>query len=99
MDARVAIDLPGRCLENSTSQALGKAQHIDGAKHARFRRLHGIMLIMDGRGCTGEIIDFVYLNIERKSDIVADKFKARMRKQMLGDCSPELLNSARLHFA
>ena len=83
MDGGVAINLGGRCLENPALEALGKAQHVDGPVHARLCRLHRIVLIMDGRGRAGEVIDFVHLDIERKGHIVPQELKAGIADQML----------------
>ena len=49
----------------------------------RFRRLHGIMLIVDRGGGASEVIDFVDLDIERKCHIVANKLKMWMPMKMI----------------
>ena len=83
MDGRVAVDLRGGGLKDPALQPLGKAQHVDGAMHARFGRLHGVVLVVDRGGRAGEIIDLVHLEIERKGDIVTDELEARVADQML----------------
>ncbi len=51
--------------------------------HAGLGRLHGVMLVVNGRGGTGEIVDLVDLDIERKRHVVPHQFKARMADQVL----------------
>src|SRR5262249_19143341 len=75
MNTRIAIHLRGRCLQNPGLHALGKAEHIDRAVHARLDRLHRIVLVVHRRGWAGEIVDFIHLYIERKSDVVADQLE------------------------
>jgi hypothetical protein len=74
----VAVDLRGRCLEDFGPHAFGEPQHVDGAVHAGFGGLHGVMLIVNWRGRTGEIVNFVNLDIERERHVVAHQFEARM---------------------
>jgi hypothetical protein len=51
--------------------------------HRRFGGLDRIVLIMN-RGCgTGEVVDFIDLDIQRKGHIVAHEFEARVCKKML----------------
>ena len=38
---------------------------------------------MDGRRGARQIIDFIDFDIERQSDVVADKFKARLAVEMV----------------
>ena len=49
--------------------------------HAGLGRLHRIELVMDGRCRTGEILDFIDLDIEREAHVVAHQFETRMSKQ------------------
>jgi uncharacterized protein (DUF736 family) len=78
MDEGVAINFRRRCLHDPDFQAFGEAKHVDGAEHAGLRRLDGIELIMDRRGGTGEIINFVDFNEKRKGDVVTQKLEALM---------------------
>ena len=83
MDCRIAIDLARRCLEYLAFEPLGEPQHIDRAVHRGLGRLHRIMLVMNGRGRTGEIVDFIDLDIERKAHIMAHELEARMIVEMI----------------
>ena len=67
MNIGIAVDLRRRRLENLALQPLGEAQHVDGAMHAGLGRLHRIVLIVDGRGGAGEIVDLVDLDVEREA--------------------------------
>ena len=78
MDRRVAVDLAGRGLEDPALQALGQAQHVDGAVHAGLGRLHRIVLVVDRRGRAGQVVDLVDLDIEREGHVVAHQLEARI---------------------
>jgi hypothetical protein len=62
--------------------AFGQPKHVDGAVHAGLGGLHGVMLIVNRRGRTGEIVNFVDLDIERESHVVPHQLEARMIAQM-----------------
>ena len=68
---RIAVNLGRRCLEDLGADALGEAEHVDGAMHAGLGRLHGVVLVMHRRSGTREIVDLVDLDIEREGDVVA----------------------------
>jgi hypothetical protein len=51
--------------------------------HARLRRLHRIMLVVDRGSGTGEIVNLIDLQIERKGHVVPDQFEVRMTNQVL----------------
>ena len=55
--------------------------------HAGLRRLHRIVLIVNGRSRTGEIVDLVDLQIDRERHVVADELEALVIEQML-DIAP-----------
>jgi hypothetical protein len=50
--------------------------------HGSFGGLHRIVLIMDRRGGTGEIVDFVNFDVEGKANIMAYQLKIGMPHQM-----------------
>ena len=83
MHVRVAVNFRGRGLQNFRFHPLGEAKHVDRAVHARLCRLHRIVLIVDGRSWTGEIVDLVDLKIDRECHIVANELKAFVIEQML----------------
>jgi hypothetical protein len=61
-----------------------------------FCRLHWIMLIMEGRGRAGEIIDLVYFHIEGVGNVMPDDFEVLTVEQMFdiatrtGECTRAL---------
>ena len=83
VDVRIAIDLARRSLEDLALQPLGEAEHVDRAVHAGLGRLHGIVLVVDRRCRTGEIVDLVDLDIERHRDVVPHEFEARLAMQVV----------------
>src|SRR5262245_43762807 len=51
--------------------------------HACFRRLHRVMLIVDGRRWACQVIDLVYFHIERERNVMPDHFEVLMVEQVL----------------
>jgi len=51
--------------------------------YADIRGLDGIELVANGRSWGGKIENFIYLNIERETDVVAHQLKAGIRPQMM----------------
>ncbi len=82
MNCRVAIYLTSRCLKNLGAKAFGKAQHVYGSVHAGLGGLYRVVLIVNGAGRAGQIVDLVDLHVKRKRDIVAGQFKPVMVQQM-----------------
>ena len=82
MDIRIAIHLRRRGLENLSLQALVKTQHIDCPVYAGLRRLHRVMLLMNWRSRTREIVNLVNFHIEREGDIVSDHFEVLVIEQV-----------------
>jgi hypothetical protein len=64
-------------------QALGETEHVDGPVHAGLGCLHGIMLVVDGRGRAREIVNLVHLHIEWESDIVSDHLEVFVLEQVV----------------
>ena len=70
-------------MQNLCMDAFGKAQHVNRAMHAGLCRLHWIALVMNRRCGTGQIVDLVDFDIERKCHVVAYQFKSLTVEQML----------------
>jgi len=83
VNRRITVYLAGRGLKYLGLGALGQPQHIDGAMHAGFRRLHRVELVVDGRGRAGQIVYFVHFDIQRKGDVVAQQFKIGPAQKVL----------------
>ena len=79
----VTVNLACASLKYSRLKPLRKTQHVNSTMHARFGGLHGIMLVVDWTCGTGQIVDLVYLDIQRKRDVVADELKTRMCEPVL----------------
>jgi hypothetical protein len=60
----------------------GEAEQVDGAVHAGLGGLHGVVLVMDGRGGAGEVVDFIHLHVEREGDIVPLQLEVGVFQQM-----------------
>jgi hypothetical protein len=70
-------------LKYAALQAFGEAEHVDRAMHRRFGGLDRIVLVVN-RGCgTGEVVDFIDLDVQRKGHIVAHEFEMRVCMKML----------------
>jgi len=82
MDFRVAIHLAGGGLKDPRAGALGQPQHIDRAMHAGLGGLHRIVLIVNRRCRTRQVVDHVHLDIEREGHIVTHPLKVRVVEQM-----------------
>ena len=82
MDMRIAIDFGRRGLENLCFHAFGKPQHVDRAVHARFGRLHWVMLVVNGRCRARQIVNLVDLHIVREGDVMANEFKVFVADEM-----------------
>jgi len=86
MEGGVSIDLRGGGLQDFSPETLGQAQHIDGAMDIDLRGLNRIILIMDGGGRTGKIVDFIHFDIEGKGDVMAKELEIGLIQEV-GDIS------------
>ena len=50
--------------------------------HARFDRLHRVLLVMNGRSRACQVIYFVYFYIQRESDVMPDDFEAGVGEEV-----------------
>lgn len=83
MDRGIAVDLGGGGLQDACLHPLGKAEHVDRSRDAGLGRLHRIKLVVNRARWTSEIVDLVDLDIQRKADVMAHKFEARMAGQVI----------------
>ncbi|CAI8691167.1 hypothetical protein EMIT0111MI5_110083 [Burkholderia sp. IT-111MI5] len=81
MHIGVAVHFACRGLQNACVRALGEPQHVDRAHHTGLGGLHGIELIVDRRSRTGEVVDLVHLDVQRKGHVVAQCLEARVAEQ------------------
>ena len=82
VDLGVPIHLAGGRLQDFRSDPFGQAQHVDGAMDACFSRLDGVVLVVDGRGGAGHVVDFVHLDIQGEGDIVPHQFEIGVVQEM-----------------
>src|ERR1044071_1154 len=82
MNLRVAINFGRGGLKNACVDALGQSQHVDRAHDRGLDRLNSIVLIMNRRGRTSEIINLVNFKQDRLNDIVAQQLEARVAEKM-----------------
>ena len=67
-------------------RALRGLQAAAGTRRSAHRRLHGldgVVLVVDGRGGAGHVVDLVDLNEELLGDVVPDDLKVGLVKQVL----------------
>jgi hypothetical protein len=82
MDDGIAIYLTGGGLEYLGFDPFGEPQHIDGSHDRGFHGFYGIVLVMDGGGGTGQVVDLIHLHIKRRSHIVPDQFEIGILQQV-----------------
>ena len=82
VDGGVAIDLAGGGLKDLGLDPFGQAQHVDGAVDAGLGGLDRVVLIMDGRGRAGQVVDLVHLHVEGEGDVVAHQLEVGVVEQV-----------------
>jgi hypothetical protein len=80
---RIAVHFAGRGLKDAAAQALGEPQHVNGPLHAGLRRLHGVVLVVDGRGRASQIVDLIDFDVEGERHVVPDQLEALVPDQMV----------------
>lgn len=83
VDRGVAVDLGGRGLHDPRLHPLGQSQHVDRADNADLGRLHWVELVVDRTRRAGEIVDLVYLDVERKADVLPHELKPRVADEVI----------------
>ena len=83
MNRGIAVDFARRRLENLAAKPLGKTKYIDCAMNRRLGRLNRVVLIVDRRSWTGQIVDLVDLELERVGHIVPHEFETGVSEQVL----------------
>ena len=82
VDFGITVDLARRGLQDFRAGALGETEHVDRSVHAGLGRLNRIMLVVDRRGRTGEIVDLVHLHEERECHVVPLELESGMVQQV-----------------
>ena len=82
MDLGVPVNLGGRGQEDTGPDPLGEAEHVDGPHDRGLDRLDGVLLVVDGRGRAGQVVDLVHLDEQGVDDVVADELEIGVREEM-----------------
>jgi len=75
MDLRIAVDLGGRGLEDGGPDPFGQSRVLMAPMTLVLIVLMGVVLVMNGRGGAGQVVDFLNLEKYRIDDIVADQLE------------------------
>jgi len=70
MDFRVTVHFRGGGLKNLRLNPFGQPQHVNGPMYRGLGGLDRVKLVMNRRGGTGKIVNFINLYVERKSNIM-----------------------------
>lgn len=65
----VPVDLRGGRQQQTGAQALGEAQHVEGAQHVGLDRLDPVGLVEHGGGGTRQMVDLIHLHAERRGHL------------------------------
>ena len=79
---RVSVYFRGGSLQDTSLHSFGQTQAIDGSHDRSFRRLDGIVLVMNGRSRASEVEDSVDLRLERIHYVVPKEFKSPLFQQV-----------------
>ena len=82
VDGRVAVDFARRGVQDLCVHALGQAEHVERAVDRRLERLDGVVLVVDGRGGAGQVVDLVDLRVVGRGDVVAYGIEAVAAQQV-----------------
>src|SRR5204863_8396505 len=99
MYVRIAVNLGSRRLENPRVDPLGETKHIHGTHHIGLDGLHGIVLVVNRRSRTGEIVDLIDLQKDRLNNIGPNQLEQPNNEQMLyvfGSTREEIVEPKRL---
>lgn len=88
MNLWVAVDLRGRRLENACFGAFCQTKHVYGTHHRGLHRFNGIVLVVNGRRGTGQIINLINLQLDWINDIVPKHLKMLVPHEVLNIFAP-----------
>ena len=75
MNGGITVYFRCRGLKNSGPKSFGQAQHIDRAVDIDLGGLHRIILIVNRRSRTGQVINFVHFQIKGKGNIMSNQLE------------------------
>jgi hypothetical protein len=82
MFSRVAVNFRGRCLKNSRFDSLCQAEYVDGAHDARLDGFNRVILVVNRRGGTGEVVNLINFEKNGKGDVVSHELEVTLFKEM-----------------
>ncbi len=82
VDGGVTINLAGGGLKDLGFDPFGQAEHVDGPMDAGLGGLDRVVLIMDGRGRAGQVVDLVHLHVKGEGDVVAHQLEVGVVEQV-----------------
>ena len=88
VDVGVAVDFRGGGLEDAGADAPCEHQHVQRAEHVRLHRLDGVVLVVNGRGGAGEVVDLVHLKEERLAHVVSQQLETAGFQQVADVLAP-----------
>ena len=88
MHLGISIYFRSRGLKNSRPDTLGQPQHVNGSNDAGLNRLDRVVLIMNRRRGTGQVIDLIDFEQDGFNHIVTQKLKLRIAHQVRNILSP-----------
>ena len=81
MDMGVPVHFRGRCLKNPCPYPFCESQHVDGAHDACFDGFDRIVLVMNRRCRTCQVINSVDLKQYRLGNVVTNQFESGIAEQ------------------
>jgi hypothetical protein len=81
MDHGIPIYLRSRGLKDLGLEPFRQPQHVDGTVNVHLGGLNRVVLIVDRRRRTSQVVDLIDLHIKRKGNVVANEFKIRIPYQ------------------
>ena len=83
VDERVAVDLARGGVEDAGLRLEREVEHVHDAEDGALRRLYRVLLVVDGRGGAGEVVDLVELSPEGLSHVVQDEREAAVLEEVV----------------
>src|SRR5713226_8625770 len=88
MYLRIAIDFRSRGLEDARVDSLGETQHVDGSDDAGLHGLDRIVLVMDRRRGTSQVINLIDFEQDGFNHIVPQELKPGVAEEVRNIPSP-----------
>ena len=70
-------------MEDARLRLEGEVEDVHDTQDGAFRRLDGVLLVVDGRGGAGEVVDLVELPPEGLGDVVQHERELRLAEEVV----------------